>query len=197
MAVTVKVLVADDEALVRHALRIFVDSSERLHVVGEATDGAEAIQQCEALGPDVVLMDIQMPRMNGIEAIRKLGVTMPHIKVIAVTTFSTERHVVSALQAGASGYLVKDSLPSEVIQAILDVSEGRSALSPQVTRELVSAIQGDTGARLANIPLHLEPLTRRELSIVEQLATGKSNAEIAEVLHLAEATVKANLHRIG
>lgn len=192
----IKVLVVDDEALVRHALRIFVDSSELLEVVGEATNGVEAIQQCQALAPDVVLMDIQMPRMNGIEAIRAVTSAMPEVKTIAVTTFSAERHIVAALQAGASGYLVKDSSPDAVIQAILDVAEGRSALSPQVTRELVSMIQGDTGSPLVRVLTQLEPLTARELSIVEKLALGKSNAEIADDLHLAEATVKANLHRV-
>ncbi|QIK64783.1 response regulator transcription factor [Leucobacter viscericola] len=188
-----RVLIADDEELVRHALRIFVESSAQMEVVGEATTGLDAVRQCAAQSPDIVLMDIQMPQMDGIEATRNIVTQMPNIRVIAITSFLTERHIVSALKAGATGYLVKDTPPAAVIQAILEVHEGRSVLSPQVTRELVATVQrdGEEGAFSRR-----EPLTARETSIVEKLAQGKSNLEIAAELHIAEATVKSNLRRV-
>lgn len=192
----VRVLIADDEALVRHALRIFVNSAEHTTVVGEATNGAEAVERCRDLEPDVVLMDIQMPTMNGIEATAAIVEDQPCIRVIAVTTFSSERHVVAALRAGASGYLVKDTTPDMLVESIIDVHEGKSILSPQITRELIIAVRDGMNASSATVTTGPAALTERELSIVRLLAKGRSNAEIARDLHLSEATVKANFGRI-
>ncbi len=187
-------LIADDEALVRHALRVFVDRGADMEVVGEASDGIEAVDAVASLGPDVVLMDLQMPRMGGIDAIRQIASDHPDVRVIAVTTFSSERHVSPALRAGASGYLVKDTEPTAILAAIRDVHRGQSIISPQVWEKLAESLRSDpeSGSRSGPVP---EPLTERELSIVRHLAQGKSNAEIAQDLFLAEPTVKSNLAR--
>lgn len=189
-------LVADDEALIRHALRVFIESSEALEVVGEAVNGAEAVELAATLVPDVVLMDLQMPVMDGPTATALIVGRVPLARVLAVTTFSSRRHVVAALRAGASGYIVKDSRPDEVIAAVHDVHAGRSALSPQVARQLIDTVRGATaqeGLLMLSVTEHLTP---RELSIVELLAQGMSNAEIGRALHVSEATVKANLGRV-
>ena len=194
----IRVLVADDEALIRHALRVFVGSDARMTLIGEATDGNGAITQCEQQRPDVVVMDIHMPGMNGIDATSAIVRRYPEVKVLALTTFSSDRYVVAALRAGASGYLVKDTVPDDLVTAIVDAHEGRSALSPQISHSLIAAVRGtlddaETGEdELVSVPA----LTDRELSIVQLLARGSSNAEIARTLSLSEATIKANFTRI-
>ncbi|MPV49826.1 response regulator transcription factor [Pseudactinotalea sp. HY158] len=189
----IRVLIVDNEALVRHALRIFVDRAEATAVVGEATNGADAIEECVRLQPDVVLMDIQMPQLNGIEATAQLSERCPDSRVLAITTFSSDSHVVAALRAGASGFLVKDTAPDEIIKAIVDVHEGRSVLSPQITRDLISVIL-DSGEQHGESSA--ERLTDREQEIVTLLSQGMSNSEIAQELSLSEATIKANMSRI-
>lgn len=194
----IRVLVVDDEALVRHALRVFISSDSRTTLIGEAVDGHDAISQCEERRPDVVVMDIHMRGMNGIDATAAIARGFPEVKVLALTTFSSERYVVAALRAGASGYLVKDTVPDALVTAVVDVHEGRSALSPQISRSLISAVHGSQNdtvtdtAKLVSMPA----LTERELSIVQLLARGASNAEIAHELYLSEATIKANFTRI-
>lgn len=190
-----RVLIADDDALVRHALSIFVNTGGDMTVVGEAVDGEEAVAQAGRLLPDVVLMDLQMPRVSGIEATQRITSTLPKVRVLAVTTFSTERHVVPALRAGASGYLVKDTDPDDILEAIREVRAGRSVISPSVTRDLILSLHSNP-VPSKPAACDAEPLTPRELSIVQLIAQGRSNAEIARELHLAEPTVKANLGRV-
>ncbi|HCS61464.1 MAG TPA: DNA-binding response regulator [Microbacterium sp.] len=192
---SIRVLIADDEALVRHALRAYVSANDRLSVVGEASNGIEAVELSRELQPDIVVMDLRMPVMNGIEATRAITSELPGTTVIAVTTFSTERYVIAALQAGAAGYVVKDTPPEGIIEAIIDVHEGRSVLSAQVTGELINAVRAG-GTELSRVGHAVEALTERELSIVEFLAQGMSNAEIANELHLSQATIKTQLSRI-
>lgn len=189
-------LIADDEALVRHALRVFVDADELLEIVGEARDGAEAVALCASLRPDVVLMDLQMPVLGGVNAIAEAIRMQPELKALALTTFSSERHVVSALRAGAAGYLVKDTSPDEIVAAIKDVQAGQSVLSARVTRELIGAVRNGSEADGRLILEGGQTLTERELASVRLLARGMSNAEIARELHISEATVKSNLGRI-
>lgn len=189
----IRVLVADDEALVRHALRVFIGDDDRTTVVGEASDGHEAVAMCHEASPDVVVIDIQMPGMNGIEATATITAHFPRVRVLALTTFSSEAHVVAALRSGASGYLVKDTVPDELITAIVCIYEGGSVLSPQISRSLIDAVRDSTELSAAQ---SIPKLTDRELSIVQLLARGMSNVEIAEALHLSEATIKANFTRI-
>ncbi|MGO2663709.1 response regulator [Mycetocola reblochoni] len=192
-------LIADDEALVRNALRLFVDNAAGMSVVAEATTGAEAVSRARAVQPDVILMDIQMPTVDGIDATAQLVATLPGARVLAVTTFASEKYIVAALRAGASGYLIKDTAPDALVQAIRDIHEGRAVLSPDISRELVHTVR-QPNDRIDRLTEHLSrdatTLTPREYSVVRLLAEGLSNSEIAERLVISEATVKSNLGRV-
>ncbi|MFV0375209.1 response regulator [Microbacterium sp.] len=191
----IRVLIADDEALMRRALVMFVGAAEDLEVVGEASDGAVALRQVAALRPDVVLMDMQMPNLDGVEATEKIVTAFPDTRVVAITTFSSERYVIPALRAGASGYLVKDAEPEQIVEAVREVHSGACVISPQVTRGLVDSVREARDAQ----PQPLsdgEALSERELDVVVALGRGRSNAEIAQDLHLSEATVKTHLGKV-
>lgn len=191
----VRVLVVDDESLVRSALRVFFDAASGITVVGEASDGAAAIAAVAQLQPDIVLMDVHMRGMDGIEATRALRASHPASKVLALTTFSNESTVVPMLRAGAAGYLLKDTDPDRIIEAVHDVHDGGFVISPHVAALLVDAVlrtPEEAGRRLSDG----ERLTPRELEVVQRLAEGKSNAEIGAVLFLSEATVKAHLSNV-
>lgn len=188
-------IVVDDESLVRAALRVFLDSADGFELVGEAQNGADAVTLVRAVRPDVVLMDVQMPTLDGIEATRRLTREFPGIKIVALTTFSTERVVVPMLSAGASGFLVKDTSPDRILDAVRLAYDGGYVLSPRVAQELVTAIQANEPP--APRPLGRdEELTERELEVVVLLAKGMSNAEIAAAMFVSEATVKSHLGRI-
>lgn len=195
----IRVLVADDQQLMRTALAHFVSTAEDLEVVGTAADGVEAVEMTKELLPDVVLMDMQMPRMDGIEATTAIMAEAPVVRVLAITTFSSETYLVPALRAGASGYLVKDARPEEVVEAVRQVHRGEAAFSPRVAHELVQTVMAQNDRREAAASRALteqEELTPRELEVVTELARGSSNAEIARALFLAEATVKSHLGKI-
>jgi DNA-binding NarL/FixJ family response regulator len=192
----IRVLVIDDEALVRAGLRMILDAAEDITVVGEADDGADAVEAIRRTRPDVVLMDIRMPRVDGLAAtvaIRRLD-RPPHVLVL--TTFDVDDHVVRALQAGADGFLLKDTPPRDLQQAVRVVAAGDSMLSPSVTRTLIAHVAGTTGAGPPRRPAGddaLASISPREREVLVELAHGRSNAEIAAALFMSEATVKSHV----
>lgn len=191
----IRVIIVDDESLVRAALRVFLDSSDGFDLVGEADNGIDAIALVRSTHPDVVLMDVQMPKMDGIEATQRLTREFPGIKIVALTTFSSERVIVPMLSAGAAGFLVKDTSPDRILDAARLAHEGGYVLSPRVAKELVSSVKQNEPAAARSFGRD-EELTERELEVVTLLAQGMSNAEIAAAMFVSEATVKSHLGRI-
>lgn len=192
----IRVVIVDDEALVRRALAIFVSTAREMIVVGEAHDGPTALTLCRAAPPDVVLMDIRMPGGDGITAISQLAEKLPDVRVIAVTTFGSDEAVIAALRAGAVGFLVKDTEPEQIVAAIRSAHEGGYVLSPGIARELVRSVAAHAPAAASSPLEESEQISPREVHVVELLARGMSNAEIARELYLSEATVKSHLRRI-
>jgi len=195
--VKVRVLLVDDDALVRAGLRLILSAADDVEVVGEAGDGADAVAAVRAHRPDVVLMDIRMPRMDGITATAALRRLPQPPQVIVLTTFQADAQVLSALRAGASGFLVKDTPPEEIISAVRVVASGDAILSPSVTRTLLAHF-GDVEAsdRHRAAAQRLAMLTERELEVATAIGTGASNAEVAASLYMSEATVKAHVSRL-
>jgi DNA-binding NarL/FixJ family response regulator len=191
----VRVLVVDDDALVRAGLTMMLDGANGITVVGEASDGDEVPAAVDAHRPDVVLMDLRMPRVDGIVATRRVRGRANPPEVVVLTTFDTDDHVVRALRAGASGFLLKDTPPDRIVDAVRRVSTGDPILSPQVTRRLMAKVAVDAGgyeqARTA-----LAKLSPREHDVVLAVAQGRSNAEIARELLMSVATVKAHISHI-
>ena len=191
------VLLVDDDALVRAGLRIILSSADDLQVVGEADDGARAVAAVREHRPDVVLMDIRMAEMDGITATAALRRLDPPPQVIVLTTFHADEEVMSALRAGASGFLVKDTPPAEIINAVRLVASGEAIISPSVTRTLLSHF-GNTQAseRRSAAGRRLARLTDREREVAAAIGSGASNAEVAASLFMSEATVKAHVSRL-
>jgi DNA-binding NarL/FixJ family response regulator len=190
----VRVVLADDQRLVRHGLRMILRAEPDIDVVGEAGDGQEAIDETRRLRPDVVLMDVRMPRVNGIEATRRIVTGPdPHPHVLVLTTFDLDEYVYDALRAGASGFLLKDAPEDHLVSAIRVVAEGGSLLDPAVTRRLIEQFVM-RGPRTP--PAGLEELTAREAEVLVQLARGLSNTEIAAELVVSDATVKTHVAHI-
>lgn len=195
--VTVKVLLVDDDALVRAGLRLILSSADDIAVVGETDDGADAVAAVRQRRPDVVLMDIRMPQMDGIAATAALRRLNPPPQVIVLTTFQADEQVVAALRAGASGFLVKDTPPADIISAVRLVAAGDAIVSPSVTRTLLTHF-GNTEAseRHRVAAQRLAALTDREQEVATAVSAGASNAEIAASLYMSEATVKAHVSRL-
>ncbi|MFF5201598.1 response regulator [Micromonospora sp. SD19] len=194
---TVRVVIVDDQALVRAGFRMVLDSQPDLEVVGEAIDGADALRVLARTEADVVVMDIRMPTMDGVEATRRLCAERPTggPRVLVLTTFDTEADAFAALQAGASGFLLKNVPPEELLAAIRVVAQGDSVVAPSITRRLLDRFAGQLGAAPSGDP-RLAQLTEREREVLLLVAQGLSNAEIAARVHVAEATVKTHVGRI-
>ena len=192
----IRVLLVDDQALVRAGFRMILDAEAAIEVVGEAADGRDAIDQVRSLRPDVVLMDIRMPELDGLEATRRLKASGERPRVLILTTFDLDEYVYEALRAGASGFLLKDTPPEQLVSAIHVIAQGEALLSPSITRRVISEFVKGTGPKpQAQFP-RLQELTARELEVMKLIARGLSNAEIAKSLYVSETTVKTHVARI-
>ncbi|MFJ2715536.1 response regulator [Streptomyces sp. NPDC087437] len=189
-----RVLIADDQTLIRTGFRLIL-TARGIEVVGEAADGEEALAAASELRPDVVLMDIRMPHMDGLEATRRILERLPDCRVLILTTFDLDRYVYSALSIGASGFLLKDVTPEHLAAAVRLVDTGDALLAPSITRRLVERFASEP-ARTPTVHTDLATLTPRELEVLTLLARGLSNAELATELTLSEATVKSHVARI-
>ncbi len=192
----IRTLIVDDQALIRSGLHMILDAERDISVVGEAEDGREAVETTRRLRPDVILMDIRMPTMDGIEATRRIiesGLD-PEPYVLILTTFDLDEYVYAAIRAGASGFLLKDTPPDDLIHAIRVVARGEALLAPSVTRRLIEefASRPEPDAAIDG----MDDLTDREVEVLRSLATGLSNAEIADALFVSEATVKTHVSHI-
>jgi DNA-binding NarL/FixJ family response regulator len=190
------VVIADDQALVRGGFKVLLDSALDIEVVGEAATGEEAVRVATASRPDVVLMDIRMPKLDGLEATRRIvsDANLAGVRVLIVTTFEVDEYVFEALRSGASGFVVKDIEPSELIQAVRVVARGDALLSPGVTRRLIGEFAGRPGASRLQAPA-LDVLTDREREVMALVAAGRSNDEIAADLYVSPATAKTHVSR--
>jgi RNA polymerase sigma factor (sigma-70 family) len=192
---TTRVLIADDQSMVRHGFRMILDAEPDLEVVAEAGDGEQALAACGRFAPHVVLMDIRMPVVDGLEATRRILSADEPPRVIILTTFDLDEYVFESLRAGASGFLLKNSPPEQLIQAVRLAAGGDALLDPGVTRRIIERFS-EWGAREAEVPAALDELTPRERQVLELMARGLSNAEMAERLVVSSGTVKTHVARV-
>ncbi|GAA4086198.1 response regulator [Nonomuraea soli] len=192
----IRLLVADDEPLLRTAFRMVFDAEPGMEVAGEAGDGEQAVRLARQLRPDVVLMDVRMGGLDGIEATRRIVRDSPRSRVLILTTFDLDEYAFAGLNAGASGFLPKNTRPQDLLNAIRHVAAGEAALSPRVTRRVLDTFAPHMRPGPAGRERRLALLTSREYEVLVHVARGLSNAEVAAALHLAEATVKAYLSRV-
>jgi DNA-binding NarL/FixJ family response regulator len=193
--VTITVVLADDQALVRAGFRMILEAEDEIEVVGEASDGDQAVITTRQLRPDVVLMDVQMPRMDGLEATRRIVQEADiRSRVVILTTFERDDYVFEALRAGASGFLLKNAPPEELVHAVRVVAEGDALLAPSVTRRVIAEYAGRPAPHSSQVDLGR--LTEREVEVLRLLATGKSNSELAAHLFLGEGTIKTHVSNL-
>lgn len=190
----IRILIADDQAVVRAGLRMILEAQDDLEIVGEATDGAEAVEAVRTLRPDVALMDIRMPTLDGIEATRRIASSSLSTRVLVLTTYGLDENVYDALKAGASGFLLKTDSPERLIDAVRVVAAGEALLAPEITRRLIDRFVA--GSHPTANASELEQLTAREREVLKLLARGRTNAEIAAELYVSEGTVKTHVARI-
>jgi NarL family two-component system response regulator LiaR len=188
----ITILIADDHPIVREGLRTLLSSQRGLKLVGEAVDGIEAVSMAQSLKPDIILMDLVMPRKDGIQAIREIKKTTPGARILILTSFAEDDRVLSAFKAGAIGYVLKDSLPQELLKAIQNVYRGEPSLSSPVTLKLLHELSGELG----NEDVIEEELTEREIEVLKLVAQGLSNQEIADQLSLSEWTIRSRVSTI-
>ncbi|WJJ14570.1 response regulator transcription factor (plasmid) [Prescottella equi] len=191
---SISVLLVDDQELMRMGLTMVLDAQDDISIVGEAADGAAAVRAARTLEPDVVLMDVRMPAVDGVTATAEIVAAGGRSKVLVMTTFDLDEHALGALRAGASGFLLKDTPPGDLVSAIRSVAAGDAVVSPRVTRRLISRFLDDTPPTIDRSILDV--LTDREREVLCLVAEGLSNGEIAQQLHLSEATVKSHVGRI-
>jgi DNA-binding NarL/FixJ family response regulator len=195
--VSLRVLLVDDQALVRSGFRLILETREDIEVVGEAADGREAVELARRLSPDVILMDVRMPDVDGVEATRRLAALGSTARVLILTTFDLDEYVYEAIRAGASGFLLKDVQPAQLVEAVRVVAGGEALLAPSVTRRLLDHFADALPSTQPKPPpAELARLTERELEILTLLAGGLSNAELAEQLFLSETTVKTHISSV-
>ena len=190
---TIRVLVADDQSMVRAGFRMLLKSAEGIDVVAEAEDGLEAVEKSARLRPDVVLMDIRMPQLDGLEATRRILAADEHVRVLILTTFDLDEYIYEALQAGASGFVLKDDPPEQLLEAIRTVAAGDALLSPSVTKRVIRQF---TQLPRRTPPSAFDELTARERDVLRLLTHGLSNAEIGAQLYISETTVKTHVTRV-
>jgi NarL family two-component system response regulator LiaR len=191
MSSPIRLLIVDDHEIVRKGIRALLATKRDIQVVGEARDGAEAVTQAQTLNPDVILMDLMMPKMNGIQATREITAAQPGTRVLVLTSFAADDQVFPAIKSGALGYLLKDSGPQELVQAIRQVFRGEPSLDPSVARKVLNELSAPPQK-----PLTPDPLTAREMEILRLVAQGKSNKEISGHLVIAEETVHTHVSNI-
>ena len=191
MTKMIRVLVVDDHAVVRQGIRALLATETDIEVVGEAENGREAVAEAEGLQPDVILMDLVMPEMDGIEAIGRITARQPEARILVLTSFAADDKVFPAIKAGALGYLLKDSSPEDLVAAIHQVHQGESSLHPTIARKLLQEL-----SQPPDKPPTLEPLTEREVEVLKLVAQGRSNQEIAGALVISEATARTHVSNI-
>ena len=191
MTAPIRVLIADDHAIVRKGLRALLTTEPDIEVAGEAADGRAAVREAARLRPDVILMDLVMPEMDGIEAIRQITTQQPAARILVLTSFAADEKVFPAIKAGALGYLLKDSGPEDLVHALHQVHRGESSLHPTIARRLLQEL-----SRPAERPPTPDPLTEREVAVLRLVARGHSNREIADDLAISEATVRTHVSNI-
>lgn len=190
-AAVIRILVADDHAIVRQGLRALIDTEPGMRLAGEAEDGVAAASLARELQPDVILLDMIMPRQDGLATIAQIKGERPDARILVLTSFAEDEHVFPAIKAGALGYLLKDSSPQQLIQAIRDVYEGNVALHPAIARKLIQEIN-----RATDQPFAPDTLTEREVEVLREVAQGRTNQEIADRLMLSERTVRTHVSTI-
>ncbi|MEW2045009.1 response regulator transcription factor [Streptomyces sp. NPDC005476] len=193
---TIRVLIADDQQMVRQGFTVLLNAHPGIEVIGQAVHGLDAVAKVAELDPDVVLMDIRMPELGGIDATHRITLTHPHIKVLVLTTFDLDEYVYNALRAGASGFLLKDASADQLAEAVRVVAAGDALLAPVITRKLIAEFSRLDGRPRAPLKERVGDLTERETEVLTLIAQGLSNAEIADHLFVAEQTVKTHVGRI-